>query len=103
VQSYQIDKKVDDGYPRPAALRDMEFRHAGGECRQRPLCNGVCYGSLLLPAVRFNLNVYALTQNGGAGANCALSFRFSERGMGKRPPERIASGSGTSAHAPAPA
>jgi len=77
VQSYQIDKKVDDGYPATGSVTATWNSGTLAENAAAPIVNGVATGSLASTSCYDStLNVYALNQNGGAGANCALSFRF---------------------------
>ena len=77
-QAYQIDKKTDDGFPTTGSVTatydtgaltlngnpatSAHAAAAGGSTTD-------CYDSTTTPN-------YALSSNNGAGANCALSFRF---------------------------
>ena len=73
-QGYNIDKKVDDGFPTTGNVTATAGT-ASTENAAAVAVNGAsadsatsCYNSAS--------NTYSLNQNNGNGANCALSFRF---------------------------
>jgi hypothetical protein len=77
VQAYQIDKKVDDGYPTTGSVTatwgsgGLAENAAAATVNVTSTSGGTsssCYDSAT--------GTYSLSQNNGAGANCALSFRF---------------------------
>lgn len=76
-QAYQIDKKTDDGFP---ATGNVSATWASGglaENAAAAIVNAAATGSVAATTCYDStLNVFALSQNNGAGANCALSFRF---------------------------
>ena len=98
AQAYAIDKKIDDGLPQSGsvlAVYDNEAANGYGNYNPdtfvwvNPGGNSVLYNGLTTTATPGssttcydNGNVasapqkYSLTQNSGAGMNCALSFRF---------------------------
>ena len=76
-QAYNIDKKVDDGFPTTGSVTAVYDAGDPGENgtatttahTASPAAATDCYDSTATPA-------YGLATNNGNGANCALSFRF---------------------------
>jgi hypothetical protein len=74
AQALAVDSKVDDGLPQSGNVTAVYPVLSGGLLAFIPAPNAVsassstCYDT--------TSNQYSVTQNGGAGVNCALSFRF---------------------------
>jgi prepilin-type N-terminal cleavage/methylation domain-containing protein len=87
-QAYQIDKKVDDGYPATGSVMAVWGGNTAGTAIAANTAvptagtntvNGVANASLSSTSCYDSTNnVYALSYGGnnGAGATCAISFRF---------------------------
>jgi prepilin-type N-terminal cleavage/methylation domain-containing protein len=89
AQAYSIDTKVDDGYPQTGRVTAM-FLTGGVPYVQWATGRGASYsgaapGTSALAQVytcydnggnASNIMGYSMSENNGAGVNCALSFRF---------------------------
>lgn len=85
-QAYNIDKKIDDGLPQSGNVTAMYPTHSGGSGIGWGSGNQASYSGPPTAASSttcydngnqwWTIQQYSLTQNGGAGVNCALSFRF---------------------------
>lgn len=88
--AYNIDKKIDDGLPQTgntlaqySCSGDIYWAIGGGGCMSNVFAENpggtaaassvTCYDNNNVAAATMN---YSITQNAGAGMNCALVFRF---------------------------
>ena len=86
AHAYSIDHKIDDGLPQSGNVTAMYLTHGGGEgigwgTQNQPSYSGpptapsssTCYDN---GNQWWTTQQYSISQNGGAGVNCGLSFRF---------------------------
>ncbi len=88
VQAYNIDKKVDDGFPQSGSVTAFYLDFAGSPYTPIWAGSGNQTGSPYTTATSSSSTTcfdnggvagimqYSMEQNGGSGVNCALSFRF---------------------------
>jgi len=88
-QAYAVDKKMDDGFPQtgrvtavymngPLSAANPSWAAGGGVAGASPGTVGAASSTSCFDNAGNTANPmqYSLAQNGGAGVNCALSFRF---------------------------
>ena len=83
IQAYNIDKKIDDGYPNSGNV--FAWYVSGNSIvpssNASPVTSGVCFDSTGVTTITFNQliagqGVYNTAINQGQGTGCGLSFKF---------------------------
>jgi len=75
LQSYNIDRKIDDGVPNSGVVQAM-YLNNNNASPPTLASNTTVSGGTSSSCYDTTSNTYSITPNGGAGANCALSFQF---------------------------
>jgi len=77
MQAYNMDKKIDDGLPTTGTVQAVYLSGGGtwpSVAATAP--NTATAGGTAASCYDTTTGTYSVTPNGGAGANCALSFQF---------------------------
>lgn len=74
IQTYNMDKKVDDGLPAAGNVQATYLNNSDTAVQTAP--NTTVSGGTSSSCYDTTTGTYSITVNGGAGANCALSFKF---------------------------
>jgi len=76
MQAYNMDKKVDDGLPTTGSVQAFYINGTFGAGSQSNAPNTATAGGTAASCYDTTTSTYSVTPNGGAGANCAMSFQF---------------------------
>lgn len=74
IQAYDIDKKIDDGFPTTGRVVAVDLNGSPSTPNNAP--HTTTSGGTSLSCYDTTTGTYSITYNGGANANCALSFEF---------------------------
>lgn len=74
IEAYNIDTKIDDGIPATGNVQATYLHNSQTSISNAP--NTTTSGGNSTSCYDTATGMYSITVNGGAGANCALSFKF---------------------------